>query len=216
MFLIIAGIISLQMVLVFAMSNATSLGIPLGTAFFSKRLFSLRLYCLLLQRQDKSPRLVDQLYWDLVIVLYYLSILDKIRWKKAISHSSSWIYRAIVKPPASFDDFQSHYSSRLTWMRSRCLESNTICKTLVTIETAYIGLNMSVFSDIPWLLLVLVFSVQATLAYWISAGLLVGSQTTLGFGQLTALILLIVPILNALDVAMAFCKYLSVAKANIE
>jgi hypothetical protein len=202
------GFIALQMTLIFAASSATDMANSSDNGLSMEETISLRLSCLISQSRRIPLDFYYQLFWDLVAVLYYISILTKIYTQTTIQRSSSLVGRTLsyVFDPISgpSDYFRGLHGSRLpaeTNFVNRNIQRAFRC--LAQFESAYFKLKRSVFSDIPWLLLILTFSIIQIFSIWLapdSAFRLHDGPQTVGFGQLTALILLAVPLLNAWDI----------------
>ncbi len=79
-----------------------------------------------------------------------------------------------------------------------------LAKGLVDVEVAYLAIKTSIFAEGPWLVFVLIFSVFRTLYFWLCANSPLWEQGLSAnglnsFGQLTALLLLLVPIFTAIE-----------------
>jgi hypothetical protein len=104
----------------------------------------------------------------------------------------------------SFDQFGSLYDLRL---KIRLVEKRL--KPLATLEAAYLAIKASVSADIPWLLCALIYCLIQIHIVWLDAEspfLNYSESKALGFGQVTALILLLQPFLRAVDLFFGACS----------
>jgi hypothetical protein len=78
-----------------------------------------------------------------------------------------------------------------------------VLEDIVAFEAAYFAITASVLDDIPWLLLVLTYCITKLITTWLATGSLFWesgmSNQGFGLGQITALILLVIPILTLCD-----------------
>jgi len=135
--------------------------------------------------------------------------------------SSSFLYRFMVRHVlhsdelGPFDSYEGMRIARQKWVRTVGLSHTWFSKysqrlqqvlyALADVEAAYLALNTSIFADIPWLLFVLVFSWTQTVWYWrfndapgpADEDTLGGSAV--GFGQVVALLLLIIPVMAGVE-----------------
>lgn len=106
--------------------------------------------------------------------------------------------------PGSFDQFDSLYDLRL---KIRLVEKRL--KPLATLEAAYLAIKASVSADIPWLLFGLIYCLTQIYTVWLdeeSPFMNYSESKALGFGQVTALILLLQPFLRAVDLLFGACS----------
>jgi len=128
-------------------------------------------------------------------------------------HSSSFLYRWVVRyilrsnEVGPFDSYEGMRKERQKWAGTvKCSQLlQQLLYVLVDVEAAYLALNTSIFADIPWLLFVLIFSWTQTVWYWRFDGAPgpAGDDThggsSISFGQVVALFLLVIPVMAAAE-----------------
>lgn len=168
--------------------------------------------CLLAQSPGFPPDWGYDVLWDIVIVLYTANLLDKLYSKSGELHTTSFIYRFLVcrllcEEPANFNNFRLLYESRNKYIseygRHFASSWKSWLRILSAIEAAYFAITASVFADIPWTLFILTYCIVKLVSTWLAPGSpfwdIGMDQGGFGFGQMTALILLLLPILTACD-----------------
>lgn len=164
--------------------------------------------CIFSQHIQTPPGLVLHIFWSIAALTYYVNILSKLRSRTGRIHASSFACRTVLRlfrrKSANFDDFRNLHESRLEWISTvipRPLQG--LCHHLADIEAAYLAIKTSVSADIPWLFFVLIYCIAQLKTVWLDSDSPFWDHATesasLGFGQLTALILLAVPLLAGVD-----------------
>jgi hypothetical protein len=169
--------------------------------------------CFLRQNPGLPPDFGYDILWGMTLVLYFANLLNKLFSRKL--QSTSFLYRFIMiyvlrqeeEKLGIFNDFARLYDKRQVWI-SR-IESHIpqrikpVLEYLVAFEAAYFAMTASVLDDIPWLLLVLTYCITKSITTWLATGSPFWesgmSNQGFGLGQITALILLLIPILTLCD-----------------
>jgi hypothetical protein len=166
--------------------------------------------CFLRQNPGLPPDWGYDILWGVTRVLYFANLLDKLFSRKL--QSTSFLYRFIMiyvlrqeeEKLGVFNDFETLYDKRQVWI-SR-IQSHLpqrikpVLEDIVAFEAAYFAITASVLDDIPWLLLVLTYCITKLITTWLATGSPFWesgmSNQGFGLGQITALILLLIPILT--------------------
>jgi hypothetical protein len=117
------------------------------------------------------------------------------------------VKRVFLKDLGVFDNIDNLFSSRVEWIsktKSRTLQRmQLVLGGLAAFEAAYFAIKASVSADIPWLLLVLTYSLTKLVTTWLDSDSPFWESAIVsqgfGFGQMTALILLAIPLLTFLQ-----------------
>jgi hypothetical protein len=166
--------------------------------------------CLFLQNPSLPPNIGYGIFWSVTLWTYYASTLNKILSQDL--HGSTFLYRMLVKRVflkdlGVFDNFDNLFSSRVKWIskiKSCTLQRmHPVLRGLAAFEAAYFAIKASVSADIPWLLLVLTYSLTKLVTTWLGSDSPFWESATesqgFGFGQTTALFLLAIPLLTFLQ-----------------
>lgn len=169
--------------------------------------------CLLAQNPGLASEFGYDVLWEIIIVLYFGNLLDKLYYSESMElQSSSFLYRLLVrellgKDPGKFNNFRRLYESRDKHINRLKFPYSQRCRQwlrgLAAFEAAYFAMTASVFADIPWLLFVLTYCTTKLVTTWLASNSpfwdTAVSEDGFGFGQMTALMLLLLPMLTALD-----------------
>jgi hypothetical protein len=169
--------------------------------------------CLLAQNPGLASDFGYNVLWEIIIVLYFGNLLDKLYYSKNMElHSSSFLYRLLVREllgedPGKFNNFRRLYKSRDDYISNLKFHYSKRCQPwlrgVAAFEAAYFAVTASVFADIPWLLFVLAYCTTKLVTTWLASGSpfwdTAVSEEGFGFGQMTALMLLLLPMLTAFD-----------------
>lgn len=169
--------------------------------------------CLLAQNPGLAPDWGYDIVWDIILVLYFANLLDKLYYSKSMElQTSSFLYRFVVRELlqaelANFSNFRQLYKSRVDGISDLKLPCSKRCQPwlrgMAAFEAAYFATTASVFADIPWILFVLAYCTTKLITTWLAPGSPFWdtgtSEDGFGFGQMTALMLLLLPILTAFD-----------------
>jgi hypothetical protein len=169
--------------------------------------------CILQPGIPDSPDLIfsgilPAVFWSFALVTYYINILAKTFADGGSIHASSFYYRLICRALgeeyASFDNPTRRLEAlRPIISRMRNDRLRRICERLLPLDLAYFALKASVSADMPWLMFVAVYSLFQVFEVWVDGDSPFWTwrlQTSgFGFGQTTALILLLLPLLALSD-----------------
>ena len=169
--------------------------------------------CFLRQNPGLPPDWGYDILWGMTLVLYFANLLNKLYSRKL--QSTSFLYRIIMRyvlrqgeeKLGVFNDFARLYDQRQDWIsrtQSHLPQGiRPVLEDVVAFEAAYFAMTASVLDDIPWLLLVLTYCITKLITTWLAtsspfweSGM---SNQGFGLGQITALILLVIPILTLCD-----------------
>lgn len=169
--------------------------------------------CLIAQNPGLSSDFGYDVLWEMIIVLYFANLLDKLYYSKNMElHSSSFLYRLLVRgllgsDLGKFNNFRRLYESRDDYISHLKFPYSKRCQPwlrgVAAFEAAYFAMAASVFADIPWLFFVLAYCITKLVTTWLASDSpfwdTAVSEEGFGFGQMTALMLLLLPMLTAFD-----------------
>jgi hypothetical protein len=168
----------------------------------------MQLSCISSQPIQTPSFLVQDIFWCVAAVTYYMNILTKLKSANGEIHAFSIFYRGLVYlfrgKPADFDDYRHIYKSRMTWIENvKPRPLRVLCERLAEMEAAYLAIKTCVSADIPWLFFVLIYCLAQLQTVWLASDSLFWDPTThsasLGVGQIIALILLMGPLFTGVD-----------------
>lgn len=152
--------------------------------------------------------LLFEAVWAVILLLYYLHFMARHYSRMGSHDSTSVLYRGVLllldEDPGPFNDFRQIYAWRCKQAsRIKNRELHNLAQRLFEFESAYFAVKASQFGDMPWLSFILVYSMIQTYSVWLDKSSPFWKYNNVpqvfGFGQVTALVLLLLPVLARLE-----------------
>ena len=208
-----------MIVLEYAQLQAQLLAADVNDSSAAAISWRMQISCLFSLPFQTLPNLAIDIFWSIAALTYYLNILIKLKTRHGKIYAFSFIYRGLVYLLCGnltiigyeSGDYRHIYKSRRIWIDTLKLHPKLrslkiVLRHFAQMEAAYLAIKTSLSADMPWLFFVLIYCLAQLKTVWLDNASPFWDPAfqsgRLGIGQIMALMLLTVLLLNAVDAFM--------------